>query len=255
MQHAPVDGIVESKANTLFIYGVIVLHLLLNSVRIVPTSTDHSIHGTKFTRSTSRWQHFGCAAGVPCTHVPSTPYTVHCSENIIENQIRFIIICDAFNQRMKKKKWIERKMAVKSPVNVCAPDDSTYMLPAATQGAHIHLSARPRPTATTSRMYFPRGIDKKMKKKKAHNFSRASWNENKIRSRLRRRWSDRRTAEVPCASMYARHFSYLFMISFASSSYLRPSSFPSNHISFHRTRAFCINFVELASRDEKSIGL
>lgn len=55
MQHAPVDGIVESKANTLFIYGVIVLHLLLNSVRIVPTSTDHhSIHGTKFTRTTSR---------------------------------------------------------------------------------------------------------------------------------------------------------------------------------------------------------
>lgn len=55
--------------------------------------------------------------------------------------------------------------------------------------------------------------------------------------------------------MSARHFSYLFMFSFGSPSYLRPSSFPSNQMLFHRTSAFCTNFVELVSRDEKSIGL
>lgn len=56
MQNAPVDGIVETKANTLFIYGVIVLHLLLDLVRIACHADDddgplhpwHRIHTYDF---------------------------------------------------------------------------------------------------------------------------------------------------------------------------------------------------------------
>lgn len=138
---------------------------------------------------------------------------------------------------------------------VCTPDDSTYMLPAA-----IHLLIRSSPSnskqATSTMCIFPVELTKNNEEEKsAQFFVSIRGTKMKIRSRLRLRWSDWRTAEVACASMYARHFSYLFMFSFASSSHVRPSSFPSNHILFHRTRVFCINFVELASRDEKSIGL
>lgn len=77
--NAPVDGIVESKANTLFIYGVIVLHLLLDfsshraMCQLIQTTPSTAPNSHVRLRGDSILD----ALQALIAHVPSTAYTVY----------------------------------------------------------------------------------------------------------------------------------------------------------------------------------